>query len=371
VRNISRDDGFTLPELLVSTTIMLIVLGGAMSTLKTAMNVNDTATQMADSNQNLRAGANTLVRDLMQAGRRLPTTGIPIANGAGATAINRPCPPASVPAPTVACGTFDNVTGTALSAITTGGFMGPWVDGSQTDVVTMLMWDPVMPDLILYDATSAGNPAGVGLLANNGTSLDVGASIWLTGDIPNGIEPVKAGELIWFMGGGGAIKTVTSVDATHVFFAAGDWFNFNQTAALGTIMQLPRTGAPAKFVGGTSAARLRMLTYYVDSMTTPGTPRLTRINNHFLPPTALAGVVEDLDISYDLVDGVVNPTMQKALPVTLAGLTYLPSQIRKVNMHIGVRSDKLSTQANGTDYIRNHVSTTISIRDLAFVDRYK
>jgi prepilin-type N-terminal cleavage/methylation domain-containing protein len=370
VRNISRDDGFTLPELLVSTTIMLIVLGGAMSTLKTALNVNDTATQMADSNQNLRAGANTLVRDLMQAGRRLPTTGIPIANGAGSSAINRPCPPASVPAPSVACSTFDNVTATALSAITTGGLMGPWVDGSTTDIVTMLMWDPVMPDLILYDATSAGNPAGVGLLANNGSSMSVGTSIWLTGDVPNGIEAVKAGELIWFMGGGGAIKTVTSVDATNIYFAAGDWLNFNQTAALGTIMQLPRTGNPAKFVGGTAACRVRMLTYYVDTTTSVGTPRLTRVNNHFTP-TALAGVVEDLDITYDLVDGGVNPTMQKSLPVTLAGLTYLPSQIRKVNMHIGVRSDKLSTQANGTDYIRNHVSTTISIRDLAFVDRYK
>jgi hypothetical protein len=224
--------------------------------------------------------------------------------------------------------------------------------------------------LILYDATQAGPPAGVGLLANNGTSMTVGTSIWLTGDVPNGIEPVKAGELIWFMGGGGAIKTVTSVDATNIYFAAGDWFNFNQTAALGTIMQLPRTGAPAKFVGGTAAARLKMLTYYVDSVTTPGTPRLTRMNNHFAA-TALAGVVEDLDISYDLVDGGLNPTLQKSLPVTIGALTYLPSQIRKVNMHIGVRSDKLSTQANGTDYIRNHVSTTISIRDLAFVDRYK
>jgi prepilin-type N-terminal cleavage/methylation domain-containing protein len=140
VRNISREDGFTLPELLVSTTIMLVVLGGAMSTLKSALTLNDTATQMADSNQNLRAGANTLIRDLMQAGRRLPTTGIPIASGAGSSAINRPCPPVSAPVPPVVCSKFDNVTGTALSAITTGATMGPWVDGSTTDIVTLLMW---------------------------------------------------------------------------------------------------------------------------------------------------------------------------------------------------------------------------------------
>src|SRR6202011_5765110 len=102
---ISRDDGFTLPELLVSTSIMLIVLSAAMGTLKSALTVNDTASQMADSNQNLRAGANLLSRDLMMAGRQFPIGGISIANGAGATAINRPCP-----APQVC--TFDNVNAT-------------------------------------------------------------------------------------------------------------------------------------------------------------------------------------------------------------------------------------------------------------------
>jgi hypothetical protein len=262
------------------------------------------------------------------------------------------------------------VTGTTLSAIVTGAALGPIVDNAKTDMITIVMWDPLLPDLILYDATAAGPPAGVGLLANDGSSMTVGTSNWLTGDIPNGVAPVKAGDLIWFMAGGGAIKTVTSVDATTVNFATGDWFNFNQTATQGTIMQLPRSGTPATFIGGASACRLMMVTYYVDNTTTPGTPRLARVNN-FAAPMALAGVVEDLDIAYDLVDGVTNPTQVSSLPYTAGGLTYDPSQIRNVSLHIGVRSDMLSTQSNGTDYIRNHVSTRISIRNLAFVDRYK
>ena len=55
------------------------------------------------------------------------------------------------------------------------------------------------------------------------------------------------------------------------------------------------------------------MTYYVDSTTTPGTPRLTRVVNNF-PAQALAGVVEDLDLTYDLYDGTTNPTGVTSLP---------------------------------------------------------
>jgi hypothetical protein len=110
-----------------------------------------------------------------------------------------------------------------------------------------------------------------------------------------------------------------------------------------------------------------MYTYYVDATTTAGTPRLTKVLNSGAP-LALAGVVEDLNITYDDVDGVLNPINLQSLPATIGGVTYAPNQIRKVNLHVGVRSDMLSAVQN--DYIRNHVSTVVSIRSLAFVNRY-
>ena len=67
-----------------------------------------------------------------------------------------------------------------------------------------------------------------------------------------------------------------------------------------------------------------MITYYVDNTTTPGTPRLTRVVNHFTPQ-ALAGVVEDLDLTYDLVDGVNNPTNITSLPITDVGSPASPT----------------------------------------------
>ena len=126
----------------------------------------------------------------------------------------------------------------------------------------------------------------------------------------------------------------------------------------------------------TSMFRALMITYYVVSIT-DSPPRLTRILNHCptadptcaaFSPQALAGVVEDLDLSYDLVDGAINPTNVTTLPKTIAGTTYNSNQIRKVNVHVGVRSETMSKPTQ--DYVRNHITTAVAVRSLASVDRY-
>jgi type II secretory pathway pseudopilin PulG len=362
MRPLSRSDGFTLPELLISTTITLLALGGAATTFKNAVSVNQAGTQMADANQNLRAGTNLLVRDLLQAARGIPTGGIPLPSGAGSQPINRPCPP------TIVC-TFDNVISTTLPALTSGANLGPIIDNENTDIITMIMTDTLLPVL-----TFNNNVANQTTLAANGTSLTIGTAsgAWLAGNVPQGIPAVAAGDLMWFANANAsALQTVTSVDATHAYFAntTADWFNFNQPAAAqGSITQLLGPPIPQGTV-----IRILMYTYYVDATTTPGTPRLTKVWNSGVlpsvpPPLALAGVVEDMNISYDLVDGVTNPINIPNLPVTIAGVLYSPNQVRKVNVHVGVRSDELSGTTN--DYIRNHLSTVVSIRSLAFVNRY-
>ena len=56
------------------------------------------------------------------------------------------------------------------------------------------------------------------------------------------------------------------------------------------------------------------------------------------------------------------------VPVTIAGAVYTPNQIRKINLHVGVRSEERSPRTN--DYVRNHLSTVVSVRSLAYVSRY-
>ena len=363
-----RDDGFTLIELMMATAVMVLVLAGALTAFTNAMHVNSLGQQISDSSHSLRSGANLLERDLMQAGRKIPTGGIPIPNGTGATAINRPGPPGTAY-------TFNNTTQTTLSAITTGWQLGPIINLATTDMVTFLMIDPLLGDTKVCDSTTA-LPANTAVLQNDGSSMTLTGTTsttgfnWLTGDPTNGVAPVQTGDLIWFNTGATAIRSVTSTDASKIYFAASDWFNFNQSAAAqGTLFSL-KSGSPGPFPCGFAAARLLMYTYYIDATTVPGTPRLTRQMNHF-PARALAGVLESLNLSYDLVDGVNNPTLVTSLPYTDtgSGLVYTATQIRKVNLRLGVRSDTLSSQTR--DYIRTQLATVISLRNLAFVDRYQ
>jgi prepilin-type N-terminal cleavage/methylation domain-containing protein len=371
VNTYAREDGFTLSELLIATTIMLMVTGAALTTFRNALTVNDTAVQLADANQNLRAGTNQLIRDLMMAGRIIGPSGIPVPTGGGVSAFNRPGPPG-------ANLTFNLVAGDGttlnLADITTGFQIGPTVNGSPTDVVTIMTVDEFMPVMTSPPPNPSISPTTEVLIAPDGSSITLAAtSLWLLGDTVNDTPPIQVGDLILFKNPNGmAIQTVTSKDATHVYFAtnAVDWFKFNQrnVAFSGTLLNLKSPVDLVTAFPTTTLFRALMITYYVDLTTTPGSPRLTRVVNHFTPQ-ALAGVVEDLDLSYDLVDGVNNPVSINSLPyVDGAGNTYNSNQIRKVNIHMGVRSERLSPTTQ--DYVRNHISSAVDVRSLASIDRY-
>jgi hypothetical protein len=377
MRTHSSDAGFSLVELLTATTISLIVVGTAVATFKDAIGMNEMASNLADASQNLRGGTNFLVRDLTQAGRLIPTGGIPIPSGAGAQPIKRPSPPGT---PLY----FDNVNATTLTAITTGAALGPSVNNQATDMVTILTIDPILDacrngPLVL---NTSGTPGNVPVVAADGSSFTVGTNVpclgtgatgtWIVGDATQGQSPIKAGDLILFTdpNGQNAIQTVTSTTATDIFFASNslDTFGLNQrTAPAGSITQIVRSPPVNGALQALQAQRVLMWTYYVDS-STGGQPHLMRQLNNFTPQ-ALAGIVEDLELSFDLVDGTINPVDIKTLPYTLNGNTYTASQIRKVNVHIGVRSEAMSTKLH--DYLRSHLSTVVSLRSLAYVDRYK
>jgi len=399
VTNLHRDDGFTITELLVSVAVMLLVAGTTLTTFKNALDINDTAAQLSDANQNLRAGSNQLMRDLMMAGRIIANGGVPAPAGTGATPIARPAPPGT----SLSFALVADDDGTLiLPAITSGSQLGPTINGSTTDIVTILTVDQFMPVLKGLGANTPGTfDSSMAVIAADGSSLTMLAtSPWLVGDTTNDTLPINVGDIVLFKNTNGmAAQTVTSKDSTHVYFAqndsTNDWFHFNQrnTSFTGTIFcikaadmcdvtAVPATspvplatanavwpGTPSNLGAGTAIMRLLMITYYVDNTTTPGTPRLTRMVNHFAPQ-ALAGVVEDMDLTYDLIDPTGDNPVQglTTLPQTINGIGYTSNMIRKVNIHMGVRSEELSkpTQA----YVRNHITTAVGVRSLSSQDRY-
>src|SRR5437016_13586662 len=93
-----RQAGFTLIEVLVATAIMMIIAGSVYAALTNAIRTTEGVALLADTQENLRAGMNYVVRDIVQAGEGIPQGGIPIPNSAGpVSALNRPLPAGSTP----------------------------------------------------------------------------------------------------------------------------------------------------------------------------------------------------------------------------------------------------------------------------------
>ena len=360
------DRGFALSEFLVASVITLTVIGVAIKTFDDALKINDATLKLTDAGQNMRSGVNLLVRDLLQAGRDIPTGGIPIPSGAGAINVQRPSPSGWSYA-------FDNTTLTTLGAVTTGNTLGSIVSARQTDMITILMGDPFLPNSSVASAYTTPITAGFVVrpstvsttgpkLAADGSSMTVGnQGNWFAGDLANGVAPIKTGDIILFKAQtGSAMQVVTSVSAGTISFASGDPFNLNQrSAANGNITDILGSDM--------SVQRILMISYFVEE-TTPGEPRLMRaLNMH--PAQALAGVVEDLQFSYDLVDGSTNPSNVDDVPFTAGSDTFTSSQIRKVNLKVGVRSEEKSRSTG--DYMRHYITTVASLRNLAYVAEYK
>ena len=217
-------------------------------------------------------------------------------------------------------------------------------------------------------------------------------------------DNIRPGDLIMLTkGAASTLVQVSSVAGQVINFAANDSLNLNQnqaSAADGTAQELranaprdtlersPVAGAPCAplparcdFVT-TVASKIRMLTYYIDNVTDPRRPRLVRRMNNGVwdtfdnaSGTAVAFDIEGLQITYDLVDGVNNPSNVRMDDADLAGgspkcpTTCFPNQIRKVNIMLSARSRQ---PRRGTqEFFRNRLITQVSLRSLAFVDRYR
>jgi prepilin-type N-terminal cleavage/methylation domain-containing protein len=409
-----RQGGFTLVELLVTMTITTVILGATMTAMTHAINATDLAIQLTSMNNSLRTSMDVMVRDMLQVGQGLPSGNVILMPTlAGSTAIQLPAPPFS-PAKTYYLGAIGVVptvlprlTTTmpaaasgppSLSAIIPGPGLGPVINGIATDMIVTIAGDSSF-DSILLGCTSNAAVCNTALAAN-GTSMQVWngptptTSPSLTSqhgaNITNGgADDIRPGDLIMLKRDSfSALVQVTSVVGQVVNFAAADSLNLNQQgAADGTARELAATPTqdvytplvplpnPAPLpVISTEATRIRMVTYYIDSLTDPNRPRLVRrINNQ--AGTAVAFDIENLQITYDLVDGVLNPANVRMEAADLNGTGRCapnpcsPNQIRKVNIMLSARS-KSKLKGSGQN-LRNRLLTQVSFRSLAFVDRYQ
>ncbi len=376
---VARDEsGFTLVELLVSMVITLVVMGATLTAMVHAMRASESASAVTGMNSNLRNAMDLVVRDLIQVGQGLPTGRVvQIPAGAGATPINRP-------GPVGAALTFDPAA-TELAAVTPGPDLGPEVNGQPTDILTTIAGDTAFDQVPLVALTT--------------TSLTVASNVAVPGAVDitdGGPDDIQVGDLMMLTKGAfSTLVYVTRTEGQQVFFEADDPMALNQTdptlTLTGTIDQL-RNAAPADVLPGgpaaeqflpTRATRIRMVTYYLNATLDPTTPRLMRRLNWGTERPAGSGefgatvgfAVENLQITYDLVDGVTNPANVRMTAEDLAGggacggAACSVNQVRKVSVFLGGRS--LAPFSTTRQFFRNSLTSQVSLRSLAFVDRYR
>jgi hypothetical protein len=177
---------------------------------------------------------------------------------------------------------------------------------------------------------------------------------------------------------------VTTVDLAtrQLNFANGDSLNLNQTGAANGNLTALNAAVPVNDPTATRISRVRLITYYLDNTTDPLHPRLVRRINNGDPfvfsntsGTAVAVDVFNMQVTYDIRNGVGNPSGVEMNAADLAGggaCTPDPcdeTQVRKVTLRLTARSPNQISGA--TSVLNNTLESQVSLRAMALVDRYR
>ena len=301
-----KQAGFTLVEVVVAMAVTLLVLAGAVLLFRDSTQAHSSVTQSSDMSDNMRAGVNMIVQDLILTGTGIPTGGIAIPNTVDKNGCNVSFPVTRPPATLKLSFQGPNAgqpgCNVVLPAIEPGPSLGPTVtspDGTSaptSDLVTILYADNTLA-LDQKPINGAACPAGT--IAADGSSVTFDPACVVLGTA--GI-PINAGDLIMFNNANGnCLQTVSSVAGQTLTFTAGDAFNLNgrtTTETGGTILQLQNVagGVPDGTYPTTSATRIWMVTYYLDTTVDSRHPRLMREVN-FDNPQTVSETVENLQFT--------------------------------------------------------------------------
>jgi type II secretory pathway pseudopilin PulG len=376
-----KKSGFTLVELIVGMAVTMVALAAAVLMFRDSTRANTNVTQASDMNDNLRAGLNLIVQDLIQTGTGIPTGGINIPATINAAScntgkqVNRP--------PAVLGLTFQGPNAAIagcnviLPAIEPGADLGPTVtspdgtSGPKSDIINILYADNTL-SMDRKQINGASCPKGA--IAADGSTITFDPACVTLGAA--GI-PINPGDLLMIYNGNnpnGILQTVSLVAGQTLTFNAGDAFNLNgrtTTETSGTILSLQNltAGKPNGTYPPTNCTRIWMITYFLDPTTDPKHPMLMREVN-FNPPQPVAETVENLQFAFNFADGTTPaPVNQPTVPSVPAPNGDNENQIRSVNVYLGARSATRGA-VNG-QYVRNNLATQVSLRSMAFFNTYK
>lgn len=353
---LAANAGYSLIELIIAMGIFTVIMGATLTGLANIIQGNDVVMTVAQINNAARGGMDLMVRDFLQTGSGLPSShAVSIPNGAGAQTVRIPGPPLT---------NFTTAAGDlVLPAVVPRAGAGPMIDGVATDVVTILMADNAFLD--------------VGLTAVTDTSVRVAVGP----DLQNGPDRVLEGQLMLISKGSlNTLVQVTTIDYPNreLRFEDGDSLRLNQSVvANGTLTGLNNED-PVDDPTLMRISRMRLISYYLDN-TDVNHPRLVRRVNNGDPTifdnslgTAVALDTFDLQFTYDISNGAGNPggvemtVADKGVGGACAPSACAETQIRKVNIRLQSRATSRQTR-----FLNNILESQVSLRAMAFVDRYR
>jgi prepilin-type N-terminal cleavage/methylation domain-containing protein len=359
--------GFTLVELMVSMALGLIVMAAMASLFRTGMQSTFIVAQRAETQENMRAAIDFMVKDIGQAGAGLPSGGIQLPLGGGATSAQYGCDQTRtcyVPAYTYPTNYMYGVIPGYNNGVQ-GSVTIPSAPTQINDSITVIYCDYNFP-LYEYNVTFPASPDGtlINLAANSAYSPAPPA--------PNSSGGILQGDLIMLTGTNGvtAVGEVTNVTATSISFANTDPLNMNWSGSTHTNNVYAVSGgagyaAPPAGTTQATAYRLFAVTYYLSVPTATGQlPRLMRQVNG-LTPVPVADNIINLQFAYDVYNSTTS-ALDANQPNPI-GAGESPNLMQKIN--IVVMGQSLTKDGNKSQNM--YLATSVSARDMAFRNRYQ
>ncbi len=334
-----RSGGFTLVELLISSVVLMLMMGALVTVVQVSQSLHNTTQQGLELQQSVRSALSFICRELINAGSGIPYL----------TRING-SPPIAVPMNALVGPLGTPLASGALYFVTPCDGTGQQValDGEGNALASAIQTDMLhflggmgSARFVKQDAPGPTSGWGAVVFMEDNSIYGQGQVVLIT----NGFQ-VALGQITHVLPNGG-LQFSNGLDALGLNSpGSGTTPNPNYYAA----QQVP--GGPPPLVYPLSS-----ITYFIDSATDPRHPILRRIVNSgggAAAGTAVADNIENLQVTY-LVDHDANATTP-SIVVTAPTLGQL-SLIRGATVTITGRSQ---IRMNDRNYADRHSRLTMS-----------
>ena len=348
--------GFSLLEIIVAMSVMLIIIGAMASLMKSSISIANSTYELTDAQESLRAAQEFINRDLMSAGdglrnmANIPVTKTFVQNYLAVTPVVDPALPATVTNLGILTTDNDVTVGKIVlgqdPAVATNPLVNVRSSPVRTDRQTILQIDNDFTPIALLAPALDATGTTITIADADRTRFTIGEVYFLTSTLGGTFATVTG-----IANPGGPNSTLTFGNST----ATTDRLGLNVTGAGGRINTISGGGTLA-----TSLQRMRIIHYYVnaDGMLMR---RVFGVKGAGFRESAIADHVVSVQFTYSLAPDDNGNIVQ---PVTR--LSTLAQQIAVRQVDVTVTVETPHAVQNGLLRPTISMTTSTSVRNMQF-----